>query len=458
MNEVATPSERTNWGLMALLLLGVALRIGAMIHWNEDLSQDRDAYLGLATSLQEGRGLATPGTETPTAFRPPLYPLWLSLDPTTSLGRWVAISNLLFGWGTILLTYHLGRRLGLSEGRSTLAAGLIAIDPLLLRYSAQPMTECFSTLLATALLWHLARPGDSQSRSIGSLFTGLLFGANVLCRPTFWAFGGLLLFATVLLSNSILAKRFLFGEPRLNMSESATASSEQRRLRLWNWKGTLLVMLGIVLTVGPWGVRNAKQLGSPIITTTHGGYTLLLGNNAPFYKEVVRQPWGTVWDGSHGPGQEGWYRDVLQQMQADGVTSAAPQVDGISTEVAADRWQQRLAKESIAADPGGFVHASLLRFVRFWNVVPLGDPGGKIPATLWWGTGLFYGLLFAAALVALVRLKHLDSPQLWLPPIAMIVAFTLVHLVYWSNTRMRAPLMPSITLLALSSWPTRKVT
>ncbi|MFX9077435.1 hypothetical protein ABTN32_20465, partial [Acinetobacter baumannii] len=53
--------------------------------------------------------------------------------------------------------------------------------------------------------------------------------------------------------------------------------------------------IGTILTVSPWLVRNWLVFGVPILTTTHGGYTLLLGNNSVFTQDVVQQPWGTVW-------------------------------------------------------------------------------------------------------------------------------------------------------------------
>jgi len=35
-----------------------------------------------------------------------------------------------------------------------------------------------------------------------------------------------------------------------------------------------------------------------------------------------------------------------------------------------------------------------------------------------------------------------------LPGVTLLVTLTLIHLVYWSNMRMRAPLMPMVYLLA----------
>jgi hypothetical protein len=47
----------------------------------------------------------------------------------------------------------------------------------------------------------------------------------------------------------------------------------------------------------------------------------------------------------------------------------------------------------------------------------------------------------------------------WLLPLCVVLNFTLVHLVYWSNMRMRAPLVPLIALVAargLGTWFNRR--
>jgi hypothetical protein len=52
--------------------------------------------------------------------------------------------------------------------------------------------------------------------------------------------------------------------------------------------------------------------------------------------------------------------------------------------------------------------------------------------------------LFVVGLVALARAWD----RRWIVPLCVIVNFTLAHLVYWSNMRMRAPLVPLIALIA----------
>ena len=59
-----------------------------------------------------------------------------------------------------------------------------------------------------------------------------------------------------------------------------------------------------VATLAPWALRNARALGEPVWTTTHGGYTLALANNPTYYDEVLDGPPGAVWS---GPNQRRWW-------------------------------------------------------------------------------------------------------------------------------------------------------
>ena len=51
----------------------------------------------------------------------------------------------------------------------------------------------------------------------------------------------------------------------------------------------------MLIVLSPWAIRNQVQFGRPIVTTTHGGYTLLLANNPEFYHWLRSGPWGSVW-------------------------------------------------------------------------------------------------------------------------------------------------------------------
>jgi hypothetical protein len=115
--------------------------------------------------------------------------------------------------------------------------------------------------------------------------------------------------------------------------------------------------------------------------------------------------------------------------------------------MAADRWMYRRAWHDIAAEPRLFLRACRLRCAEFWNVVPLAPSRSTLGTAVVWGVGVGYALelvFFLAGLATLVR----RWDERWTLPLLLILNFTLVHLVYWSNMRMRAPLVPLIALIA----------
>lgn len=422
-------SRGSRWLLLTVCLVAVGLR--GLLVWERrgELSEDRDAYLALAAGLAGGRGYSSPGSTHPTAYRPPLYPLLLAASPAANVSGWVAAINLAAGIGTAWLTVVLGHFLGLAPSLALAAGLLVAIDPLLVRYASQPMTETVGALLAAALLtacerWQARRNGWS------ALSAGVLMGLCVLCRPTFWAYAGLL--------GAWIVVRWKPGE--LPAASPADPEATPQRVQSW-WSACLAAALGLAVVVGPWVIRNQVVLGAPVLTTTHGGYTLLLGNNPQFYQEVIRQPWGTVWDGRRGPGQQAWVESIERELTAAGVRG----------EVARDRWMSARAWRHIREDPGGFVQASLHRLTSLWNITPRGPAAEGWPTALLWGVGLFYLLEWAAVAVGVVSvLRRRDAA--WEPLLLLLAAFTAVHLLYWTNVRMRAPLVPALALLAVRGW------
>ncbi|MEX2288502.1 MAG: glycosyltransferase family 39 protein [Planctomycetaceae bacterium] len=421
--------------IAAVLLFAFLLRAGVLWFRSESLADDRDAYIAVAEGIVQGAGFANSQTGEPTAYRPPLYPLALAaVFQFCSRELAIALLHLVVGTATVWLTFRIGRLLGLSNG-ATVAALIVAIDPLLLQYTAFPMTETVFTFLLTALLVVTTHRSDGarldrarRSQPVGfeanvrmswrrALAIGVIFGLCALCRPTVWAVG--------LLAALVWLQRLVF-------QKDGTVA---RR----NWRATALMLLGVAIVVSPWLVRNLIVLGKPIFTTTHGGYTLILGNNPVFYQEVVEKPLGTVWeDASPERSQQAWYKQLKRDMAAELGNDAG--------EAEQDRWMYRRAFKHIADDPSLFVRASLLRFLRFWNVVPLGNARAGVPATVLWGVGAFYAVVLAGFVLGLCNLKRIEWVR-WMPLLLAIAGFCLVHLLYWTDTRMRAPVIPAIALI-----------
>jgi len=224
-------------------------------------------------------------------------------------------------------------------------------------------------------------------------------------------------------------------------------------------------------------IRNWIAFGKPIFATTHGGYTLELANNSSFYSYLRYGKSGTTWDGLGRPHvlpdrtideSYGIYTQDLQMPFSSGPFDSQPEAAGVIS----DRSNYESAFQAIRDQPGMFAYACLVRIGRLWQLVPhrLDEDEGASRRWMRYAVGVWYALVFALALAGCWSLwrerrkranasaqesdearsgANNSSPRgQWVWGFLMIASFMLVHTFYWTNMRMRAPLMPYIALLA----------
>ena len=386
--------------LGGIILLAVLLRAAVMARESATFD-DPDNYLPMARSLTSGQGFAFKGR--PTAYRPPLYPLLLV--PAASLGEgavWaIAALHLGLGAGTVWLTAEAARRFGLPRSRALAAAFVTACDPVLAWQARSVMTETPAAFLVAASLAGLARGGR-----MGAILGGLGFGLAGLCRPSLLACAALAIVAGLI-------------APPGRMGERLARS------------GLLTLTIGLVLL--PWMIRNLVVFGDPIWMTTHGGYTLALANNPVYYRDVLDGPPGRVWTGED---QWRWWDSVTRETAG-------------MTETQADRYLRDGVRRLASERPRDFVRASMARLGHFWSVAPAASvyPAFARYATIAWTAPLWAALLFGLARPSAWRWPRVAAAM-------ALLALTLVHAVFWTDLRMRAPIVPAIALIAAgASWP-----
>lgn len=388
--------------VVLVLSLAVLLRGGVLVSQHNRLAADPDGYKALAHNLIEfgvfGR------EQTPSAYRPPFYPLLLA---ACIRGPWaaetaIAMLHLVLGTATVWLTLHLGRRWQLG-GFAGLAGVLVACDPILLNQSALVMTETLAALMAVLSLTSISAvmAADGRRRLVLAACCGATFALAALCRPTFPA--------TLVL----------------------VAAGLGWCLPTWRERGrtlaVLLIAAGLVLL--PWAGRNWLRFGRAIVTTTHGGYTLMLGNNPAYYDFLRTAPWRAVWS------SDKLDRALLAERGSD--------------ETVNDRREYERAWQTIREQPAMFAYASLRRAASLWGVLPhqLSATEARLRRGVRYATAVWYLALFALAMAGAAGTAHLTRPP-WLWATLLILSFTAVHLVYWTDMRMRAPLMPAVCLAA----------
>jgi hypothetical protein len=427
----------------SVLLFALVLRSAVALVGLPDLGDDPDSYARLAINWSEsgvfGFESETREVVSPTAYRPPLYPWLLSwlVDHAALNPQRIAVLHVMLGMVTVWLTISISR--ALHQSHSWLPGLAVVVDPLLLRASQLVMTETLAACLVVLAwrLWLVVWPvTDKQAAGSGlpkvttkarsatqwtsMVGLGIVWGLAILARPTAapWvavcAFGGLL-----------LGYRW------------------KRRLHDF-----LFLSVLVVCTIAPWTVRNYRTFGKPIWATTHGGYTLLLANNPLLFEHFATvgpsrdwnaEPFHAAWAGRGGQESPLAPTDSEFWRAPHSSEAAASQLDELSD----DRLAYSAAWATIASQPAMFALSCIYRVLWLWAPWPNTDSLlVRIAIGAWYA--VWFGLAILGAKLGVRRLGWRAS----LLPLGLVLALTVVHAVYWSNMRMRGPVMPAVYVAA----------
>ncbi|QDT15971.1 ArnT family glycosyltransferase [Alienimonas californiensis] len=344
----------------------------------------------------------------------------------------------------------------------------------------------------------IALPDGRGSRG-GAALTGVLFGLSALCRPTVWAFGGL--WALGWIWDRLRGRAgWRLGWGRLALGAVGVALI----VGPWAARNWIVFERPILMTThggytlhlannevfyeeivrGPAGAVWGGGSLSTWQQRTEGAFAVESGVDV----RTVRNArfWFPPSVGWRGPSQdipitqlraESWSRTSLLQLGPQGWQRAPrPEADwarltwvdttglGLSRDVQVesgpqwffspeaeprrDRWHRDRALEVIQSDPAGFARAVPLRVSRLWSPTPQGPAAEGLPAPVWGAVGGWNVVVFLLAAAGAVRVWRSDRWAAWRPVLLMVVSVTAVHAVYWSNARMRGPIVPAIAVLA----------
>lgn len=378
--------------LILLIALGLRLTAVAVFH-SEPVLNDAAQYSSIATSLAEGGGFSL--HQRPTAWRDPLYPITLAFayklfGTDVLVARFLQCAILV---ASCLVVIVLGSTL---FGRITgLIAGLVlALCPFHILMAVPLYTEPLVGLLlaaGTLLLVHLL--GHYHWVRAGA--AGVMAGLVSLARAT-------MLFLPLVWGAVILA---------------------WAKSRAWAWKSAVLILLGSLVVLTPWGIRNQAQFGNFMMTAPNLGLHLWLA--------TVNQT---------GGGWTGWEDERL-------VATLGTHVNAATYMAEHDQLLLRQALRNIQDDLPAYLMSVLQRMLFNWRIpyvaVWFGPFSllGKIFFGLWHS-----GTLALALLGILSSLKRRYQPALW-ATLPSCLYLTLVHSILIANPRFMAVLLPLVTVL-----------
>jgi hypothetical protein len=376
--------------LVAILLLGLGLRAGEAWDGRAPV-YDAAAYAAIARNLDEGHGFTVgAGATQPSSNYSPGLPLFAAgiYEATGGVHERLAREVLaVIGALAVLFAYLLGRRLGgiVSDRRrdgggtedepivgAAVIAGLIAalavaIYPATIEYTGMLMTEPLAATLLSGAILAILWAGDgawppaataTRSSVWRWLVPGLTLGALALVRPEYLAIAALLVLLTftrgwVLTRGSIVTYR-------------ATSDPRVKALpRVLGAAGVLVV--GIVVVVAPWTVRNAVALDRLVPISTGGGQVLYAGTYLPSDGNPEKVGAAVVERNPDLFAPADARRLRLEQILA---RLAAARYPGMETDKALSKLGKEQLGDDITEHTGEYVSFVLAKIGRIWSHGP----------------------------------------------------------------------------------------
>jgi 4-amino-4-deoxy-L-arabinose transferase-like glycosyltransferase len=363
---------------------------------------DSGSYMEPARSWARGEGLMeSPGRAL--EYRLPVFPLLLGLVFRVfgeSL-RAVSLVHVVLHVGAMLLARALVRRV--HAGVADWSAAAAILYPPFLTAAATVLQETLLAFLAAVFAWSLWRAAEDEG--LGRPFAaGLSLGVAALGK-------------VVILPLALPAALLLLFVPRRS------------------WLRPAVFVLGVVLVVLPWAVRNRVVLGRFEVTNNNGGHTLLGGAVTNDIRDWYGFP---------------EYRAAVAQWEA-GERRHEPVLD---------RYLYRMAVERIQADPGrwlGLVAGRVVRFMlpaRHWmGQMGLSAPGTVTPFFVI--ASMFQAILFLATALLAIDVARRRAPVAFLIGPAIVFWHLAVYAVVYVSPRYNVTVGPLLVVSAAQWWARR---
>jgi 4-amino-4-deoxy-L-arabinose transferase-like glycosyltransferase len=439
--------------LVAVLLLGLGLRVGEAWDGRAPV-YDAQAYAVLAGNLEGGSGFTVgPGATQPSSNYSPGLPLFVAGIYKVSGGVHPQLARIvlaLIGALSVLFAYLIGRRLvriqrtlksgppggsnsaNAEFGAALAGAFLVAIYPARLEYQGMLMSEPLAaTLLSGGVLGALWAWDGGRWRW---LLPGVLFGALALARPEYLAIAGLV--ALVVFAR----------EARSDWRSSLVRAG--------------IFLLGLVVIVAPWTIRNAVALDRFVPISTGGGQVLFAGTYLPSDGDPEKVGAEVVAENpdlfQSQDGQQLRLEQILARLAAD-------RYPGMETDQALSKMGKEQLWDDVSEEPveyAGFVATKVWRIwshgprdvmqepvweVLHWLLVAFGLAGLALLAWQRRWEALLIGTIFLA--ITLVSALLVASPRrvlVLVPHLAALASVAIARLVSsYRYSDVKSPIAPA---------------
>jgi 4-amino-4-deoxy-L-arabinose transferase-like glycosyltransferase len=407
--RAALDSPNVQLAIVLTVALLVRLTWALATRWHPLFDDDAYRYDFTARALADGLGYVHLDGY-PTAFWPPGYSLLVAALYVV-FGQHILAAqmlNVVLGTATVGLVYLLGRRLA-GHTTALVAAAIVACWPSLIFFTGVTLSEIVFTFFALLGVW-LVTSRMAQGRHLALLLaSGFVFGFAALIR------------GQALLLPLVVAPYWLCSGVRWPAIGRSLA----------------LVAIGMAAIVLPWTIRNAIQLDSPVLISTNAGVDFWIGHH-----HNASGDFGTT--------------------GGDTLVFSHPELDPVAREVRNNSDGFRKGLRFAATHP---TQELLLPFKKLFWLYYNDEEGLKwneshsaqrfLPAAVrqifYAVSNVYYFTVLALVVLGFRRWFSVREPGRVLL-ISLVAYWTLVHLVFFGDTRFHTPIMPVVALLAALAW------
>jgi len=360
-------------------------------------------YHNHALSLLNGEGYPLHGSLP--FVRPPLYPFFLSAvyyifpHETYLTAR---LFNAVLDTLACFVFYKLILLIWNNKPTAILASLVYVVNPFYLFFNARVRVEALFILLCVTGVYFLVREYKKDFPGLLSIFLiGVVFGLACLCRSNATIFALLIPVWLIYCNLKTRKKAILI---------------------------SLVFVLGCVLTIAPWSVRNYHRYGEPILITDGLGYAFWISNTELKLGDL-------------------YATNYEEYLEADRILWRATarveeQIKGKSTRER-DNHYLNLAKEYIKNNFPTWIWLNVLKFAEFWSpMARLDMQGWKAFFTLPFGLLMLLGMFFY---IKSFFSRDFDR-NIWLLIAILIVGSTITGVMTWSSVRFRVPLVDAYVI------------
>jgi len=341
--------------LLILLFIALSMRLLWIFHLDNSVDVWGDWWDEIASNLISGKGYLiqnpfNPGDIPYYSWRPPAFPLFLAGIYTVFGHKFIyaKIGLAMVSTLSVLLGYFIAKRI-FNPFTARLTAIAMAIYPTFIFFTGYLAPETLTLFLILLTIFFLISSVNNHG-NIYAFFAGLSLGCTVMCR-------------------TIMSLFFIFIFIWLLIYKSKKEI----------WKRFFIIIIGMLIIILPWVVRNYKIHRTIVFHSTDAGQALFINNNPESFKI---EPSGTAF--AYNPSE---FLHI--------------------SEVETCRIFKKRAKDFIIHHPATYLIYVGKRFLNFWRPIPytVSGPGQSyshlhqiisgiytIPVFIFALIGLFYSI------------------------------------------------------------------